>query len=95
MFVLCFSEGQIQRALPELTINLGFIGLGKNNISNVSLFGIDLLHDSILSPILMFQGVNIFCFAKQVAVWNLQMRRIQMDVLKVVNILGIMSLQCG
>lgn len=57
-----------------------YIYLRKNDISNVSLFGIELLHGSIFkelldgsifNPILTFQGVNILCFAKQVGIWNL------------------------
>lgn len=71
MSALSVTEAQIQKALPGFTINLGFIGLGKNTISNVSISDIDLLNGSKLSPILLFQGVIIYCFAKQVGIWNL------------------------
>lgn len=64
MFALGFTEAQIWKAWPGFVINLGFIRVGKTNIFNLSLFGTELLLSSILNPILMFQGVNVwFCWA--------------------------------
>ena len=64
MFALGFTEAQTWKVRPGFVINLGFIGVGKANIFNLSLFGSELLLSSILNPILMFQGVNVwFCWA--------------------------------